>query len=82
MSHYSLNVVKNNQFNPKNSMSFETEEELEVKYNELREKYKATEDADKSMTTSFMGSQGFFKIATGQCKHEKKVELQSITINY
>lgn len=82
MSHYSLNVVKNDQFNPKHSMNFKSEEELEVKYNELKAKYNATEDADKNITTGFMGSQGFFKIATGQCKHDKKVEIQSITINY
>ncbi|KTD60351.1 hypothetical protein Lsan_2129 [Legionella santicrucis] len=77
MPNYSVMVIKNkNEYDTKHSMSVKSKEELDVKFNELKEKYNATEDKTRETTMGSMGSHGFFKFATGQCKHNKEVEIQ------
>lgn len=76
MARHSLILFKNDEMDIKHSRAFNSKEELDAAYEAEKTKYKATEDKLKETTMGSMGSHGLFKIANGECRHGKKVEIQ------
>lgn len=77
MARHSLIIFKDGKtMDTKHSRVLNSQEELDAAFEAEKAKYKATENKQREATMGTMGSVGLFKIANGECRHGKKVEIQ------